>query len=105
MFSLWFPKIAHAAPANIKALIGKIEILLVNPFIKLMFAAALVLFLYGVFEFIQGAEGDDARTKGRSHMIYGLIGMFVMVSVFGIMRLLANSLGVQNTNNYSTLPQ
>ena len=105
---LWFPKIAHAeAFDNVKSLIGRIEVLLLNPLIYLSLAAALILFLYGVFEFISNADSEDGRTKGRNHMIYGLIGMFIMVSVFGIMRLLGNSLGVpaNEINNYSNLPE
>lgn len=105
---LWFPTITHAeALDNVKRFIGRIEIFILNPLIYMGLAVTLVLFLYGVFEFITNAESEEGRTQGRSHMIYGLIGLFIFVSVFGIMRLIGNTLGVpaDEINNYSNLAQ
>lgn len=67
---------------------------IVNPLITLMFILALCVFVYGVFEFIRGADNEDARKKGQSHMIWGVIGLFIMVSVFAIIRLLLNTFGI-----------
>jgi len=62
-----------------------------NPLIQLMFAAALIVFLWGVFEFIKGSDSEDARATGKSHIIWGIIGMFIMVSVYGILQILGNT--------------
>jgi hypothetical protein len=81
------------AAQDIDTLMGKIAKVIINPAIIFIFALALVYFLYGVFEFIQGAEDPKARETGRSHMIWGVIGMFIMMSVFTIMKILANTVG------------
>ena len=53
-----------------------------------MVALAVLFFLYGVMEFIAGAGNEEKRTQGKRHIIWGIIGIFIMISVFGIMRLL-----------------
>ncbi|MBU4224090.1 hypothetical protein KJ934_02620 [Patescibacteria group bacterium] len=72
------------------ALLNKIIQSIANPAIKLMLAIAVMVFLYGVVEFILGADNEEKRNVGRQHIIWGLIGLFIMVSVFGIMRILLN---------------
>jgi len=69
-------------------LIKKINIQIVNPLVGLMIAIALVVFLYGVFEYVAGASNEEKRETGKKHIIWGLIGLFIMFSVFGLMNLL-----------------
>src|ERR1700679_2310000 len=53
--------------------------------VPVLFAIAFIVFIYGVFEtFILGAGNDEAKEKGKSLMLWGLIGFFVMVSVWGL---------------------
>lgn len=71
-------------------LINKIKMLILNPIIGVMFAVAVVMFLYGIMEFIYGAENEDKREKGKQHMIWGIVGIFVMLAVYGIMNFLSD---------------
>jgi uncharacterized membrane protein YidH (DUF202 family) len=75
---------------NADALIKKINAQILNPIIGLLIAIGLVVFLYGVLEFIMGADNLEKRETGKKHMIWGIIGLFIMVAVFGIMNLLAS---------------
>lgn len=61
------------------------------PLIALMMAAALVVFLYGAFEFVRGASEPAQREAGRRHLIYGVIGMLVMLMAFTILQIAANT--------------
>jgi hypothetical protein len=70
------------------ALLNKIIQSIANPAIKLMLAVAVMVFLYGVVEFILGADNEEKRNVGKQHIVWGIIGLFIMVSVFGIMRIL-----------------
>ncbi len=67
---------------------------IINPIIQVAFSVATIVFVYGVFEFIRGAENPDVRKQGQQHMLWGLIGLAIMVSVFTLMRILLNTLGV-----------
>ena len=71
--------------------INNIEQYILNPIIGLMFAIAVVMFIYGIVEFILGTYNEDKKTAGKKHMIWGVIGMFIMVSAFGIINLLIST--------------
>lgn len=58
-----------------------------------MIVLAVVYFLWGVVQFILGAESEEKRREGQMHMFYGIIGLFIMVSVFGIMSVICNTIG------------
>lgn len=74
-------------------LLQKAVQVIVNPIIKVVFAVAIVLFAYGIFEFVRGADNPEMRKQGQMHMLWGIIGLAIMVSVFTIIRILLNTLG------------
>ncbi|MAQ77071.1 hypothetical protein CL684_00895 [Candidatus Campbellbacteria bacterium] len=95
--------VAHAqAPEEVVTLMGKINEQLLNPLIILMFTAAIILFLVGLFNFFQAQSGDggsdEALKKGKRNMVWGIIGMAIMVSVFGIMNFIGGTLGLDRIN-------
>jgi len=67
---------------------------IITPLIYLMIAGALVYFLYGVFLFIKNAASPDKRLDGAKGILWGLIGLFIMVSVKGIINLILRTIGV-----------
>ena len=71
-------------------LLNKINTQIFNPIIKLLIAVGVVVFLYGVVEFIAASDNEEKRSTGRKHIIWGVVGLFIMISVFGIMHLLAD---------------
>jgi len=92
---LVLPTITHAAeiPEPVKQLLGKIFTQILNPLIALMFAVATVYFMYGVYQFMWDPDNEEAREKGRKAMFWGIIGLFIMTSVFGIMKFLISTFG------------
>jgi lysylphosphatidylglycerol synthetase-like protein (DUF2156 family) len=75
------------------ALLHKIIQFIINPIIILLFAAAVVVFLYGVFEYVKDSGSDDARSTGQKHILSGVFGLFIMISVFGIVQLILHTVG------------
>ncbi len=86
-------------------LLGKAVKLIVNPIIQVVFAVAIVIFVYGIFEFVRGADNPEVRKQGQQHMLWGLIGLAIMISVFTIMRILLNTLGVTGNEIPAILPR
>jgi succinate dehydrogenase/fumarate reductase cytochrome b subunit len=84
----------NAVPEAVQTFMGKVMSEILNPIMGLIFAAALVYFLYGLMIFIFGAGEPAKRTEGKRHMFWGLIGMVVMVSVFSILSFALNTFGV-----------
>mgnify|MGYP001612784828 CR=1 FL=1 len=70
-------------------LISNIKNLILNPIIGFMFALAVVMFIYGVVEYIYGADNEDKRNAGKKHMIWGVVGIFVMMGVYGILNIIS----------------
>ncbi|MEN9582776.1 MAG: hypothetical protein RL641_730 [Candidatus Parcubacteria bacterium] len=62
--------------------------------IPLIFSLAMLVFLYGVMKYVIAADGSDDREEGRWFMIYGIIGIFVMVSVWGLVGLISNTFDI-----------
>ncbi len=98
------------AEASIGTLMNSIERVVINPLILLIFACAVVYFLYGVATFLLNPTSEEIRKSGKSHMLWGIVGMFIMVSVFGIMRLILNTLNeghiqVQDSGEITITPQ
>lgn len=76
---------------------------IVNPIIVFIFALALVYFLYGMVVFIANADNEDARDTGKKHMLWGVVGLFIMVSVYGILKIVIGTMGVSSDNIPSIL--
>jgi uncharacterized membrane protein len=74
-------------------LLGNILTYIVNPFITLMVGVAVLYFLWGVFQFIRNAESTDERKKGGMNMLWGAIGLFIMISAYGILNLILGTIG------------
>ncbi len=75
-------------------IVNNLVSLVLNPLIGLLIGAALVFFLYGVFTYIN-AGGDSGKVaEGSKMMLYGIIALFVMVSVWGLVSIVANTLGI-----------
>jgi hypothetical protein len=61
-----------------------------------MFTIALIVFIWGLVEFISKAGSEEGRETGRRNMLWGIAGMFIMVSVYGIITLILNSFGLSS---------
>jgi len=73
--------IAHAQ--TVTGIINSVVELL-NKIIPIIFAIATIVFLWGIVLFIISGGDEEKRKEGRQYIIYGLIGLFVMVAVWGI---------------------
>ncbi|HBM46025.1 MAG: hypothetical protein UT05_C0014G0003 [Parcubacteria group bacterium GW2011_GWF2_38_76] len=57
---------------------------IINPLIVFILAISVVYFLYGVFEFMYTGDAKKME-EGKKHILWGLIGLFIIVAVAGIM--------------------
>jgi uncharacterized membrane protein YfcA len=79
---------------EVSAFVGRVDTYIINPLIGLLFALALAYFFWGLAIFILEASEPEARKKGQSMMIWGVIGLFIMASVFGILSVALNTFGL-----------
>ena len=98
MIDFFLPTIAYAAgDLTIKGLMFRISYYILNPMIILGFVVALIYFTWGLLRFLKNRQSNaEASNVGKSHMIWGLVGLFIMVSAFGIMNMIADLVGAGN---------
>lgn len=93
---LAFPLITFAQQINSIESAGDAIINIINTvLVPLIFAVAFLVFIYGVFMYFI-ANSEDAKEKGKNLMLYGLIGFFVMVSVWGLVNILVGTFSLNN---------
>lgn len=86
--------------------IESITIFINDVIVPLIFAIAFVVFLYGVFKYFIAEQGDSAdRKRAQDLMLYGILGFVIMVSVWGIVNLLASGLGLTSSFDSGLLPE
>ena len=68
----------------------------VNLAIPIAAGLALLYFFYGLAMFILKSGDDDAKTEGKNKMIWGIVALFVLSSVWGLTRFLGTQLGISN---------
>lgn len=61
---------------------------ILQPLVLLLMAAAVAYFLFGVMKFVKDQDSEDAQSDGKRHMLWGVIGIAIMVSVYGILNLI-----------------
>ncbi len=98
------PLVSSAAAINNVSDAGSFIINTINNvLVPVLFAIAFIVFLWGAFNvFILGSQSEETKEKGKNLMLYGLIGFFVMVSIWGLVNILTSS--VQTNNTGPTVP-
>ncbi|MEK7139862.1 MAG: hypothetical protein AAB805_00900 [Patescibacteria group bacterium] len=92
LLSLFFPQIAHAFTMG--ELLVRFKAYIITPIISILFALSLAFFLWGIARFIWTSGADADREQGKNHMIWGLVGMVIVVSVYGIINVAISVLGI-----------
>jgi len=63
---------------------------LINTAVPIIIALAVLYFIWGVFRYVI-ADDDETKAKGKNTMLWGIIGIFVMISVWGLVNILRNT--------------
>lgn len=74
-------------------LLGNLWTYVVDPAMLLLFTAGFLVFIYGLTKFLWQLKDGHGYDEGVNHMLWGIIGMFIMVSVWGIINLIINTIG------------
>ena len=77
---------------------------ILNDILPLLFVVATVVFLWGVFQFILAASNEKEREEKKQFIIYGLIGLFVIVAAWGLVNALLYTFFNTGIKNLPGLP-
>ena len=95
---------AQRAAEETALFVDRLNNAILFPIIYLLMSVAFLVFLYGLAEYVFGAENEQARAQGKSHMMYGFIGLMVMISAWTILYVAAGALGLTDTLNCANNP-
>lgn len=74
-------------------IIDKFSAVIIQPIVTFIVALGAVVFLYGVAEYVLNSDNADRRKQGATHMAYGIIGLAIMLGVWGILAVIRNTIG------------
>lgn len=75
-------------------LLDRIVDYVIDPAVKVVFTLGLFFFLWGLVQFLWNLKDGHVDENGKNHMVYGMVGMLIMVSVYGIIALIMNTFGI-----------
>ncbi len=66
----------------------------VKPLFEVLMAVAVFIFIWGVAQLIINKDDASVRSTAGMHILWGVVGFFIIFGVFGIIRVVADTLGV-----------
>ena len=91
---IMFANSAGGSLANVDSLINKISDW-IELLIPIVVSLAILAFLWGIFVYVI-AKDEDAKGRGKNIMIWGVVGIFVMVSVWGLVSFIQTTLDIDS---------
>jgi hypothetical protein len=74
---------------------------IINVAVPILIALGVLFFIWGLVQFIFASGDESAKDEGKRKMIWGVIALFVIVSVWGLVELLTQVTGVQDGGSYN----
>ncbi len=102
-----FINIALAGEGAVEAskFVDKLNTIILFPLIALLSGVAFLVFIYGCVIYIFNGTSDSAREEGKKHIMYGIIGLVVMISAWGLLSIAANTFGLGDQLNCADNPE
>jgi len=73
--------------------------------LPVLVAIAFIVFLWGVYTyFIKGADSDTERGKGKTFVLYGVIGFVIIFSIWGLVNIFSSTLNLSPGGSAPTIP-
>jgi len=83
---------AAAVPGPVRDFLNRVSENIINPLIFLLFAIAFAAFVWGMVGYLSKLDSPDGRSQGSRHMLWGLVGMAVMLGAYAIKTVAENLL-------------
>ena len=91
------------ALGNVETFFGSIG-RIIGLLLPIVVALALLYFFWGLAKFILAAGDETARAEGKSIMIWGIVALFVMVSVWGLVTWVGEALDIDQGADSGSIP-
>jgi len=82
---------------NVKGIVNWGSCFLYKTIVPFLFALATAAFIWGVMEYYINPGNEEKRKKGKDYIVGGLMALFVMLSIWGIVGIFTNTFEIKNT--------
>lgn len=93
IFSLLTTPTVALAQGDFKSVIGGITDFLMS-LVPLLTGVALLVFFWGLVEYISQAGSGAEVEESKKRMVWGIVGLFVITTIWGIVKFIGGSLGI-----------
>ena len=76
---------------------------IVTSLVPILMALGVIYFIYGVATYVIAADAE-AQKAGRERMIFGIIGLVVIVAIWGLVSVLTSTFGISTDTVTPGLP-
>lgn len=97
------PSLAHAALGNLWTLTERLTDIVKN-LIPITFSFALAVFFWGLARYLFNSDSEESKAEGRRIMTGGIVALFIMSSLWGIVMFVAKDLGLDKTKESMGVP-
>lgn len=81
---------------NVTGIVNWATCFLFKSIVPLLFALATAAFIWGVIEYYLSPGNEEKRKKGKDFIFGGLIALFLMTSMWGIVKIFTTTFGIKN---------
>lgn len=76
---------------------------ILNIIVPILIALGVIYFIWGVITYVI-SDDEEAKQAGRNRIIFGIIGLAVIIGLWGLVRILTNTFGIENEGQEITYP-
>lgn len=84
-------------PDSIPNLLEYIICLFTKYILPLLVTLAVAGFVWGIVKFFMNPDNEEGRKKGKTFIVWGLIALFIIVSMWGIVGILGKTFFIETT--------
>jgi len=82
--------------SSVSGIVNWASCFLLSVIVPFLFALATAAFILGVIKYFLNPSNEKEREKGKEYIVWGLVGLFLMVSMWGIVKIFTNTFEVKN---------
>jgi mannose/fructose/N-acetylgalactosamine-specific phosphotransferase system component IID len=92
-FLILFPMISNAQPSSdAGGFLATIQSLL-NSVVPVLISLGIVYLVWGIVQYMIG-DSEEAKTKGKERVIFGIVGLAIIISVWGLVSIVTRTFGL-----------
>ena len=76
-----------------------------NPLVAVLIGFALIFFIWQIVRYLGAADNEEQRKEAGKFMLWGLVFIFVMAGVWGLVSLIAGTLGSSTGETGRSYPE